>query len=190
MSGLVTAIWAGFYGYWVLAAAHGKGKEKGAARAEAPGSYLVHTILFVLAFALVMIDTGRCGPLARRFLLDRREWTWAGMVLLLAGLGLAIWARRHLGSYWSGHNVIRADHRVIRNGPYAVVRHPIYAGLVLGMLGTAIFLGQWRGLLAVPLLLLACILKIRKEERWLLEDLGEEYARYRREVRALIPFIL
>jgi protein-S-isoprenylcysteine O-methyltransferase Ste14 len=143
MSGLVTAIWAGFYGYWVVAAAHGKGK--GAARAEAPGSYLVHTILFVLAFALVMIDPGRFGPLARRFLPDRPEWTWAGMVLLHAGLGLAIWARRHLGSYWSGHNVIRADHRVIRSGPYAVVRHPIYTGLVLAMLGTAIILGQWRG---------------------------------------------
>jgi protein-S-isoprenylcysteine O-methyltransferase Ste14 len=110
--------------------------------------------------------------------------------VLVAGRGLAVWARRHLGSYWSGHLVIRADHRLIRSGPYAAVRHPIYAGLVLGMLGTAIAVGEWRGLLAVLLLVVAYLRKIRKEERWLLRDLGEEYARYRREVRAIIPFVL
>lgn len=188
MYSLVTALWAGFYGYWVLAA--GKGERKRAARAEVSGSYLVHTTFFLLSFALVLIGPLPFGPLARRFLPDRQEFTGTGMVLMIAGLGLAIWARRYLGSYWSGHNVIREDHRLVRSGPYAVVRHPIYAGLVLAMLGTAIALGEWRGLLAVPLFVVACALKIRKEERWLLQDLGEEYARYRREVRAIIPFIL
>jgi protein-S-isoprenylcysteine O-methyltransferase Ste14 len=61
---------------------------------------------------------------------------------------------------------------------------------MLGMLGTAIALREWRGLLSVPLLVAACALKIRKEEQWLMQDLGEGYARYRREVRAIIPFLL
>jgi protein-S-isoprenylcysteine O-methyltransferase Ste14 len=188
MTGLLTAVWAGFYGYWVLAAA--KGRHEREARAEASRSYMVHTTLFLLAFALVLTGPRPFGPLARRFLPDRPEFRWAGMTLLVAGLGLAVWARRHLGSYWSGHSVIRAGHRLVRGGPYAIVRHPIYTGLVLAMLGTAVALGEWRGLLAVPLLVTACVLKIRKEERWLLQDFGEEYARYRREVRAVVPFLL
>jgi protein-S-isoprenylcysteine O-methyltransferase Ste14 len=188
MSGLLTVIWASFFGYWALAAA--KGERKRATRVDVSGWYLVHAALFFLAFALVLIGPGPFGPLARRFLPNRPEFTWTGMVLLIAGLGLAVWARRLLGSYWSGHLVIRADHRLIRSGPYAVVRHPIYAGLVLGMIGTALVVGEWRGLLAVLLLVAAYLRKIRREEGWLLQHFGEPHARYRREVRAIIPFIL
>jgi protein-S-isoprenylcysteine O-methyltransferase Ste14 len=188
MSGLLTVIWAGFFGYWALAAA--RSEHKRATRVEASGGYLVHAALFFIAFALVLLGPLPVGLLARRFLPDRPESTWTGMVLLIAGLGLAVWARGHLGSYWSGHLVIRADHRLIQSGPYAIVRHPIYAGLVLGMLGTAMALGEWRGLLAVLLLVAAYLRKIRREEGWLLQHFGEPYARYRREVRAMIPFIL
>jgi protein-S-isoprenylcysteine O-methyltransferase Ste14 len=188
MSVPLTMIWAGFFGYWAFAAV--KGERKRAARVEVSGSYLVHVALFVLAFALVLFGPLPFGPLAGRFLPDRPEFTWTGMVLLIAGLGFAVWARRHLGPYWSGHVVIRADHRLIRSGPYAVVRHPIYSGLLLGMLGTAIAVGEWRGLFAVVLLVAAYLRKIRKEEGWLLQHFGEPYDRYRREVRAIIPFIL
>jgi protein-S-isoprenylcysteine O-methyltransferase Ste14 len=111
-------------------------------------------------------------------------------MILIAGLGLAVWARRHLGAYWSGYLVIREGHALIRNGPYTIVRHPIYAGIRLGVLGTAVAIGEWRALLAVALVLAAHVRKIVLEEDWLLQQFGEEYARYRREVRAIIPFVL
>ena len=186
MSRLLVPIWGGFYVYWLLAAARGRGRV---ASEEGVRSSLAHTTLFLLAFVLVLTDPRPFGSLARRFFPELPDLEAAGMVLLVAGLGLAVWARTQLGGYWSGHNVIWTDHRLVRSGPYAFVRHPIYAGLMVGMIGTALVLREWRGLLAVPLLVAACVLKIRKEERLLSRELGEEYARYRREVRAVIPFV-
>ena len=77
-----------------------------------------------------------------------------------------------------------------RSGPYRLVRHPIYTGLLLAFLGTAIAIGQWRGVLALLIVFVALWRKLRLEERWLGEIFGEAYARYRAEVAALIPFLL
>jgi protein-S-isoprenylcysteine O-methyltransferase Ste14 len=114
---------------------------------------------------------------------------WLGLIMLAAGIAFAVWARHDLGRNWSGTVTVKQNHELIRSGPYRLVRHPIYTGLLLAILGTAIAFGEWRGLLAFGLLTGSLLLKLRIEERFMSESFPKEYARYRAEVPALIPFI-
>ena len=77
---------------------------------------------------------------------------WLGLIMVAAGIAFAVWARHYLGRNWSGTVTVKQDHELIRSGPYRLVRHPIYTGLLLAILGTAVAFGEWRGLLAFALL--------------------------------------
>jgi protein-S-isoprenylcysteine O-methyltransferase Ste14 len=85
---------------------------------------------------------------------------------------------------------IKVGHELIRNGPYRYVRHPIYTGILLGLAGTVILIGEPIAVIGLLLILLAFLWKIRMEEQYLLEEFGDAYARYKSEVPALIPFLL
>ena len=93
--------------------------------------------------------------LGTRFLPDTMIVYLLGLLMVVAGLAFAIWARVHLGRNWSGTVTVKENHELIRSGPYAIVRHPIYTGLLLAVLGTAIVFGEWRGLLAFCFLTIA-----------------------------------
>lgn len=69
---------------------------------------------------------------------------WLGLLMVICGLAFAVWARIHLGRNWSGTVTVKEDHELIRSGPYGIVRHPIYTGLLLAIAGTAIVFGEWR----------------------------------------------
>ena len=84
---------------------------------------------------------------------------------------------------------VKQQHELIRGGPYAYVRHPIYSGLLLAFIGTAIVRGEWRAVLAVLIAFAALWRKLRLEERWMIETFGDQYRRYRERTAALIPFI-
>ena len=109
-------------------------------------------------------------------------------MLLAAGLGFAVWARRHLGRNWSASVVVKEDHALIRSGPYRRVRHPIYTGMLLAFLGTAVAVGEWRGLVGFVLAFVSFLLKSRMEEARMAETFPE-YAEYRRHTASLIPGI-
>ena len=85
---------------------------------------------------------------------------------------------------------IKEGHQLIRTGPYSVVRHPIYSGLLLAVIGTALVVGEVRGLVAVTIAFTAWLAKLRTEEAFLMEQFGSQYEEYRRHTRALVPFIL
>jgi protein-S-isoprenylcysteine O-methyltransferase Ste14 len=146
--------------------------------------------LLVAAGALFLFGRlGRLGPLVRP-LFPATAWTaWAGVVLCAVGLGFAVWARVLIGRYWSGSVVLKADHALIRVGPYALTRHPIYSGLLLALTGTALVRDSLGGLLGLALLFAGAVVKLRQEERLLLEHFGPAYETYRAEVPALIPRI-
>jgi protein-S-isoprenylcysteine O-methyltransferase Ste14 len=179
-------MWCGWGIYWLIAARD----VKASVRVEDAASRAAHLIPLFIA-AMLLGSRNLPLPLLYAHFVQPTPFTFfLGGAIVLGGLVVAVWARAVLGRNWSGVVTLKQDHELIRRGPYRWVRHPIYTGLLLGFLGTAIALTQWRGLLAVLIVFVALWRKLRHEERWLGEIFGAEYAKYRSEVAALIPFLL
>jgi protein-S-isoprenylcysteine O-methyltransferase Ste14 len=115
---------------------------------------------------------------------------WALLALTVVGFLFAWWARLHLGTLWSGTITRKQGHRVVDTGPYAMVRHPIYTGLLLSAFATAAARGRWEALAGALLFALGCWIKARQEEQFLSETLGSDYAAYRQRVHMLVPYLL
>jgi protein-S-isoprenylcysteine O-methyltransferase Ste14 len=114
---------------------------------------------------------------------------WAMLSLVLGGLAFTWAARLHLGPLWSSAAAPTEDHRIVDTGPYGVVRHPVYAGLLLAAFATAVERGRLEAVAGVLVLVAGVSLRAKLEERFLRRDLGDEaYAAYRRRVPMLIPF--
>jgi protein-S-isoprenylcysteine O-methyltransferase Ste14 len=183
---IVPGLWAVFYAIWGLAALGAKEPQ----RSESPFSRLAILLVTILGFALALTAWFRIGPLAWRFTPHTLTWALAGVLIEALGIGYALLARAYLGRNWSGTVAIKKDHQLISSGPYALSRNPIYTGILLGLLGTAIAYGELRGLFGLALVLLAFLAKMSIEEKFLSQQFGAEYTQYRRHVKALIPFIL
>jgi protein-S-isoprenylcysteine O-methyltransferase Ste14 len=182
----IVFIWIAVGGVWLIAAM----ASKRTARREAVSSSLLHIAIMAAAFALLFSDKLHVGPLAWRFVPESRVIAWTGLALTVAGCAFAVWARLLLGGNWSSSVTIKQDHRLIRRGPYTIVRHPIYSGFLLGLLGTALTLGELRGIIGLALAFIGWRMKSRLEEGFMVAQFGAEYTEYQREVRALIPFVL
>jgi protein-S-isoprenylcysteine O-methyltransferase Ste14 len=135
-------------------------------------------------------------PLAGPLLGEKPLWDVndAGMyalaALMLAGLALTWWARIYLGAMWSSVITRKEDHKIIDTGPYALVRHPIYTGLIIALVATAAAEARLTALIGAALIIVGVWLKARTEERFLLSELGPEgYDAYCRRVPMLIPFL-
>jgi len=171
-------LWVVLSLYWDAA---GK-KTAETSSAESRRSRGVH--LFLVNAALLMV----LAPLRHMHFVPQSAAIMAGgLATEAAGLCLAIVARRHLGLYWSGEISIKVGHRLIRSGPYAKVRHPIYSGLLAMYAGTALVTGTWLALAGLAMAGIAYGRKIRLEERNLRAAFGAEYEAYRRESWALAP---
>jgi protein-S-isoprenylcysteine O-methyltransferase Ste14 len=111
-------------------------------------------------------------------------------VLVAIGLVFALWARAELGRNWSASVVLKQGQRLVCSGPYAIVRHPIYTGLIAMALGTACDGGTAAGIGLVCALCVALWAKSRREERLMAATFPVEYPAYRRSVRAFVPYVL
>ncbi|MCX5758563.1 MAG: isoprenylcysteine carboxylmethyltransferase family protein [Candidatus Hydrogenedentes bacterium] len=125
----------------------------------------------------------------QRFIPDSFPIRLVGVFGCVAGLAFATWARRTIGKNWSGNVTLKKDHELVRTGPYALVRHPIYTGLLLAIAGTAVVLGEWRGIVAVMVTALGFANKIRAEEGIMMRQFPGEYPEYRMRVKRIIPFL-
>ncbi|WP_233523423.1 methyltransferase family protein [Dyella solisilvae] len=114
----------------------------------------------------------------------------SGAALTMAGIAFACWARFVLGRNWSSVVQVKQDHELIQRGPYRFVRHPIYSGLLLAFTGTALAIGEWRGVFTIAIVAVSFWFKLRLEERWMRENFGAPYENYMRQVKALIPGVL
>jgi protein-S-isoprenylcysteine O-methyltransferase Ste14 len=171
---------------WLAASA----SLKSVARTEPVGSRLFHILGIAVAFLLLFDSHMNVAVLDHRFVPDTPAVWWNGFALTVAGAALAIWARLLLGANWSATVTVKQDHELMRTGPYSIVRHPIYSGFLLAMLGTAIAFGEVRGLIALVLAFIAWRVKSLVEERFMIDQFGEQYVHYKRDVKALIPFVL
>jgi len=186
ISGTIEAAWVLFLFYWFVMAF----RVKRTVKRQSLAGRARHILLGVVAFLLLFDNRIAWGVLAAPLVPAAWAWAVAGAALTWAGVGLAIWARTILGSNWSGLVTLKQNHTLIRSGPYSVVRHPIYSGLLLAGLGTALALGEARGFLAVAVVFLLWLEKSRTEERFMIEQFGREYEEYRQRTWALVPFVL
>jgi protein-S-isoprenylcysteine O-methyltransferase Ste14 len=182
---LISGLWIMWLVYWILAAR----SAKSTVRQESVLSRASH---FGLLFAAVFLSSWPDHD--QNFLFDeiwpRVAWTfWAGVILTLLGFSFTIWARVALGRNWSGVVTLKANHELIRSGPYAWVRHPIYTGILLAFVGTAVCMDEWRGVLACGLVLVSLLIKLKIEERWMTEHFGPSYEAYRKRVAMLVPMV-
>jgi protein-S-isoprenylcysteine O-methyltransferase Ste14 len=182
---LIGALWGVWALYW-LASASG---NKMTRRREPWRSRLAYSgPVFAGALLIVWRPAPWGGWLAAPLWPDAPLAGWIGLTLLAAGLAFAVWARVHLGRNWSGTVTVKEGHELIRTGPYARVRHPIYTGLLTAVLGTAVVAGSVRAAFGFAIIAASLVIKSRIEERYMRETFPGEYPRYRATVPALIPF--
>ena len=185
-STIVGTVWTVLLVVWVLAAI----TAKRAVRREFGPARLAQLIVLASAWALLSRSSSEFGALNHRFVPDVPAVGWIGVALVLAGAAFAIWARFTIGSNWSGTITVKTDHELQTSGPYAIVRHPIYSGLLLTLLGTALVVGEWRAVAALALAFVGWRWKSLIEERVMTEQFGDAYEDYKRRVKALIPFVV
>jgi protein-S-isoprenylcysteine O-methyltransferase Ste14 len=182
---IITTCWFVFILVWFINAF----RTKRTVEKQSLASALAHRIPVGLGWWMLAFP--RLGP----------PWNWQiipraaflriiGSAICIYGLWFTLWARRTLAGNWSSDVTFKRDHELIRTGPYRIVRHPIYTGLLVMCLGTAIVIGELR---VVPSLLLVSIgfwIKLSQEEQLLVRHFPDAYPVYQREVKALVPFVI
>jgi protein-S-isoprenylcysteine O-methyltransferase Ste14 len=165
-------------------------RSKATIRKQSIGSWLLHTLIMVSAFYLVFTHMLNLGPLDARIISSSPAADAAGLAGTAVGIAFAVWARFFLGGNWSAAVTMKQDHELVRNGPYRIVRHPIYSGFLLGLLGTALIHGRGRDFVGFGLAFLGWWLKSRTEEKFMVELFDGEYIEYRRQVKRLVPYVI
>jgi len=178
-------IWVAFGVFWVLPAVLGKRTVQ----RQASGARILQLAMLVAAYVLLADPDLGLRLLNLPVLRDGRTTDVIGYCLLAAGMVFAGWARFSLGGNWSSNVTIKQDHTLVSSGPYRIVRHPIYTGLLIALSGTAIVLGELRCFLGVLIAAIAWKYKSINEEAFMVQKFGEQYTQYRTQVKGLVPYI-
>ena len=181
---LISICWFVFLFYWIANARF----VKSAAEVQSVGSRLANRIpVWIGIVLLFFVGRHRFGVAAAHHTPVTGP---LGGAITVLGLGAAIWARRTLADNWSGNVVFKKDHKLIEQGPYRYVRHPIYTGILLMCVGTAIESGRPAAYGGVLFFLVGFWIKLRQEEKLMLRHFPQEYAAYKARVKALVPFVI
>ena len=176
---LVLAVgWAAFWLYWFVAAFSMK-------RGRVPWSreLRIRAVIGIAVILLIRLGAFRGNGL------DTNPWrAGIGLVLFLLGLGFAIWARVHIGRNWGSPMTQKDEPELVTIGPYHLVRHPIYSGILVAGVGTALAL-SWLWLTAVLLAGVYFLYSATVEERYMTEQFPDNYPMYKRSTKMLVPFI-
>jgi protein-S-isoprenylcysteine O-methyltransferase Ste14 len=181
----IGALWVLWMISWLAAAAWSDRTVKGPAMRH----QIVYRILAAAGFVMLFgIYHSSWAELTLWRTPEALAWTMVAFTL--GGLLFTWWARIHLGRLWSSDVARKADHHVVDTGPYGIVRHPIYTGILLASIGTAVTRGTLGTWLGFGLMTLGWAIKARMEEGFLREQLGaEQYGAYARRVPMLVPFL-
>jgi protein-S-isoprenylcysteine O-methyltransferase Ste14 len=178
----ITLAWLSWAAAWAVLSQG----VKPVVRHESRASRALHVVPLVVGGVLLIKQHG-LGWLGTD-IVPRAAWMApAGCAVTFAGLAFAVWARLVLGVNWSGTVTVKRGHELVRTGPYALARHPIYTGMLSGLLGTALAVDAWRALAAFVIVTVAFLRKLRTEEAFMRAEFGAAYDTYRAEVPALVP---
>jgi protein-S-isoprenylcysteine O-methyltransferase Ste14 len=180
---LVEVPWIVFVLYWIVSAI----RTRDTLQTESSASRYAILLIEIAGFVLLFRHSAGVGFLGERFMHRTLASAIIGSILNWVGIGLAIWARYHLAEYWSARITIKQDHQLIRTGPYARLRHPIYSGIILAAIGSAVVIDQWRCVLGVCLVLIGYCIKARKEETMLTQQFGDAFREHQKQTGFLIP---
>ncbi len=156
-------------------------------RRETPFERVLHLAPLFIAFWFLF---GRARPSTWLFLAlvpSRALFWWLGVVSTALGMAISISARLSLGSNWSGMVTVKADHELIREGFYRRLRHPIYTGILIGVIGTGMIHGQLRDLLCFLILYITFYFKAKREESFLQQEFGPSFTEYQRHTGMFWP---
>ncbi len=184
-SDVIITCWCVFIVVWIVTAA----KTKATVEMQSGASMLAHRVPVGLGWWLMLFPNFP-GEFNRQILPRTAELQVAGAVICVCGLVFTLWARFTLAGNWSGDVTFKREHELIRTGPYRFVRHPIYTGLLVMFAGTLLHIGQLRCFIGWPLVAIGFWIKIHQEERLMMQHFPEAYPNYRREVKALVPFVI
>jgi protein-S-isoprenylcysteine O-methyltransferase Ste14 len=181
---IILGCWIIFIVYWFISAF----RQKKTAEPQSVPSALAHRIPVALGWFLMMYPA---LPPLNRVLIPHTDWSWtAGATVCVFGLFVTIWARWTLAGNWSSDVTFKQGHELVKIGPYRFVRHPIYTGLLVMALGTAINTGRLRCWLGIVVVGIGFWIKLKQEERLMLRHFPNEYPAYQRQVKALVPFLI
>lgn len=183
---IVIGCWIAFGAIWLLAAL----STKRTLYRESPAQRLRYWVLLVIAYLLLVHGRQLPYPLNLRIVPHAATILWAGAFFCILGLGFALWARVTLGRNWSGVVTLKEGHELVDRGPYQIVRHPIYTGILTMFFATALVLGHVAGFAGVLLMFVSFWIKLGREERLMLHQFPDRYAAYQRRVKCIIPFLL
>lgn len=183
---VVWGLWTVFGISWAIAAVNNKATK----RRETWLQRLAYILPLVVTFLLLSQFEKSQGWLGKRLFAYLPTIEWFGVVLVAAGIAIAFWARWHLGSNWSGTVTLKEGHELIRSGPYRTIRHPIYSGILLALLGTAVQLGQVRGFIAFAVAWLCFYVKARREESFLKDEFGPRFADHIQHTGMFLPRLM
>jgi protein-S-isoprenylcysteine O-methyltransferase Ste14 len=170
---------------WIVGAL----RTKRTVRSQSGSSQVLYTAILVIGVCLIFVKGTGISWLDHQLYLVTVSIALAGLLAVLIGVAFSIWSRLMLGGNWSNRVTVKENHTLVRSGPYRIVRHPIYSGVLLGMFGSAIQRGGIRCFAGVLICGLSFWLKTRAEERFMVQSFGDEYLQYRHNVNALVPFI-
>jgi protein-S-isoprenylcysteine O-methyltransferase Ste14 len=180
-SAWVEYFWMALAGVWLVLWFGTKRAKK----RETSWERVQHLIPLVFGFWLLF---GRnWNGLNMRLVPDAPAARWLGLVLTAAGVAISIWARVSLGTNWSGVVTLKDNHELIRKGLYRWIRHPIYTGILLGMIGTAMIKGHMRGWMGFLIVGASYYFKARREERFLRQEFGEGFEEHARHTGMFFP---
>ncbi|HEY1723665.1 MAG TPA: isoprenylcysteine carboxylmethyltransferase family protein [Magnetospirillaceae bacterium] len=151
--------------------------------------YRWNLLATVVGLVLILTEIGDQRVLGEHLLLADATSISCGMALTIIGLTFAVWARRRLGIYWASRIELKEAHRLIQNGPYRIIRHPIYAGIVVAALGSVIVDADLDGVFGSVLIAGSFFLKLRREERFMPEAFDDDWLAWRTRTWVMIPYL-
>jgi protein-S-isoprenylcysteine O-methyltransferase Ste14 len=182
---IISLCWVVFWIYWSFATPARRPSKRRIARTFTA----LNTGLLYLGLVLILSGRSVPGLAGSPVVPQAVPIHILGTVFAIAGILFAIWSRQSLRDNWSGVIAIREGQQFVHDGPYRIVRHPIYAGMLLALLGTTLVASTAGSLVGFVLAMLSLWQKAAVEERFLISEFGEQYADYRHTVKFLIPFI-